>query len=300
MKLQSIEFLGIRGLPDGEHDFTDPRTGAPHDVVVVTGPAASGKTRFLEAVVAAKEIIGPYGAQGSVAGWIEAGGVAKIRLAFRLDDEEVAYAGATGPIVTAEAVFEPRSVASWASEGLAAVLSRYAHDGKGKLEYFPASRRVPAHARAGLGVTEQRELRAGKAPHKYGFVVPFLLALPERPEAAAAFAERLAALSDTCRYQPGDPDRARCLSSRSGPPVPPHELSDGEADAVLFAATAVAVGLDRSLVLVDRPEIHAGERLLAGLRALGRDNQLLLASSSSPELLAAAQPAHIVRLPEGP
>jgi hypothetical protein len=199
-------------------------------------------------------------------------------------------------------IFTEERVRVESDEGLAALLERYAHDPtQGKLEYFPATRRIPAHPPyGGLGVAEQRIARPGKEPRKYGFVVSFLRTLEYSRAAAEAFAARLKAFSPTCRYvaRPLEDAEPRCLQSRGGPPVTPAELSDGEADAVLFAATAVVLGLNHSMVFVDRPDLHLDDpvRLLGGLAALGQDNQLFVASG--PALAAAAAGARIVPLRE--
>jgi hypothetical protein len=304
MKIQRVTFIGVRGLRDATFDLTNPDTGVPHDLVVLTGPAASGKTRTLEAIIAAKEAIGAYGPMSPGEPWIESG-VAKIVLAFHLDEEEETYAGSASAVVEAEAQFLPDRVRSDADEGIVAVLERYGHEPtRGKLEYFASTRRIsalpPYH---GLGANEQRALRAGKDGRKYSFVLRFLLELEHDAERARAFADRLRALSPTCRYSPGPrgADGApRCLSSRDRPPVSPTELSDGEADAVLLAAAGTALGLSRSLVLVDRPELYAdvgdAAQLVAGLRGLGQGNQLLLASAS-PEVVAAARGGLVLTLP---
>jgi hypothetical protein len=303
MKIQRATFLGVRGVGDATLDLTDPRTGAPHGAVVITGPSASGKTRLVEALIAAKEAIGPYGPLTPGAPWIGAGNAAKILVTFALDEAERDYAGTSSPTMEGEVIFLPERARIEADEGLRALLERYSHDpGQGKLEYFPASRRIPAHAPfMGLGTAEQRIGRAGKDARKYGFVVPFLRALEHDPARAEGFAARLLALSPTCRYVPGARGEGipRCLASRGAPPVTPAELSDGEADAVIFAATAVAIGLDHSIVVVDRPDLHLDdlERLVAGLSTLGRDNQLFLASR--PELGALVGGAHVVSL-KGP
>jgi hypothetical protein len=303
MKLARVSFLGVRGLADATYDLVAP-SGAPHDLVVVAGPTASGKTRFLEAIVAAKEAIAPYGLPQPGAGWIATGaGGAKISLSFWLDEEERTYAAATTPIVEADVTFSPARGTGDADEGLVAVLERYEHrPERGKLDYFPANRRLPTFPPFhGTGAVEQRMLRAGKDARKYAFVTRFVGELRANAGAVRAFSSRLEALSPTVRYvRPATADGIpRCFSSRGGPPVGPAELSDGEADAVIFAATATMLGLGRSIVLVDRPELHADPARLApfvaGLRALGADNQLVLASSS-PELLAAARPAHVVTL----
>lgn len=305
MKIQTVTFLGVRGIADATFDLTDPRTGAPHDVVLITGPSGSGKTRFLEAIAVAKEVLAPTGpAQPSVA-WIGGDGTAaKIALSFHLDEEERLYAGAEeAAAMDAEVAFFPNTARNECDEGLAAVLERYDHrEGIGKIEYFPASRRVPAYAPFhGTGPFEQRPLRARKDPRKYSFIPRFLQEIEGRPDDARAFAERLAALSDTVRWERGRPARAlpRCFSSRGGPLATIAELSDGEVDAVVFAAAATAIQLVRSILLIDRPEIAVAPPeipgFLAGLRALGPDNQLLLASSS-PAVRAALPGAAVVEL----
>jgi hypothetical protein len=302
MKIQRATFLGVRGVGDATLDLTDARTGAPHGTVVITGPGASGKTRVLEALIAAKEAIGAYGLPPAGASWIGGASAAKILITFHLDGAERDYAGAASSTMDAEVIFVGERARSEAGEGLRALLERYSHDaGKGKLEYFPANRRIPPHAPfSGLGTAEQRMGRAAKDPRKYSFVVSLLRALDHDRARREGFAARLEALSPTCRYVPGATDVVpRCFSSRGATAVTAADLSDGEADAVLFAATAVALGLDHSIVFVDRPDLHLDDaaHLLGGLGALGQDNQLFLAAG--PALAAAAAAAggaHVVSL----
>jgi hypothetical protein len=300
MKIQRATFLGVRGVKDATIDLTDHRTGAPHATVVLTGPSASGKTRMLEALIAAKEAIGPYALPPDAASWIGAGNAAKIILTFHLDGAERDFADSPSATLDAEVIFLPERARSDASEGLRAVLGRYSHDpAKGKVEYFPTTRRIlPYGPYGGLGATEQRLSRAAKDLRKYGSVVSFLRAIESDSARAAAFAARLEALSPSCRHVPGSTDAIpRCFSSQGEAPVTVTELSDGETDAVIFAATALTIGLDRSIVLIDRPDLHLhdADRLLRGLSALGQDNQLLLAAG--PELAAAAAGvAHVVTL----
>ncbi|MFT3764919.1 MAG: hypothetical protein QM820_05290 [Minicystis sp.] len=303
MKIQSLSFLGIRGLRDASFDLTQRESGAPHDVVVFTGRGASGKTRALEAIVATKEAIAPYGPMVPGAPWIAVGSpVAKIKIAFHLDDEEMTFARASSKVVEAEVTFHPQRARGEADDGLIALLGRYSHDpALGKLEYFPAARRIPVLPPfGGLGTAEQRLLRAGKDARKYGFVVRFLRDLEGEPLRAQAFAALLEGLSPSLRYvaQPSE-GLPRCLSSHGGLPVTPADISDSEADAVIFAATAVGLGLGRSLLLIDRPDQYVDaafmKRFVTGLRALGQGNQLVLASSS-PELIEAATPGAVLTL----
>lgn len=303
MKIQRLTFLGVRGLSDTTFDLTDPASGAPHDVVFITGPAASGKTRALEAIIAGKEGVAPYGPVGLGSPWIAPdSSAAKVAITYHLDEEERVYAGTNEPTMEGETTFLPQRPRPEADEGLIAVLERYDHaSGYGKVEYFPSNRRLPIFPPFhGTNTLEQRILRPGKDPRKYSFVLRFLRDLEDNKAAAAAFAEKLAALSSTLRYEPEGPvdGMPRCFRSRGGPNVAPTEISDAEGDAVIFAATAVAMQLVRSILLIDRPELFTDARelprFLGGLRALG-GNQLIMATSS-PEMLAAAQGALVLRL----
>ena len=80
--------------------------------------------------------------------------------------------------------------------------------------------------------------------------------------------------------------RFRC---RDGTVVDLDELSASERQAVLFGLTFLRSGVHRSLVLIDSPELHLPPRrhadFFAGVCALGRDNQILAATTSA-ELLA--------------
>ncbi|MBL8743155.1 MAG: hypothetical protein JNK04_18725, partial [Myxococcales bacterium] len=59
MKISQLACRGIAGLPDLTLDFMS-SLGRPHDLVIVTGPEASGKTRLCELIIAGLEVIGPY------------------------------------------------------------------------------------------------------------------------------------------------------------------------------------------------------------------------------------------------
>lgn len=300
MKIQRATFIGVQGVPDLTLDLTDTRTGEPRALVVVTGPSGSGKTRLIEAMIAAKEAIRPYGAMATGAAWIGTGSAAKVRLAFYLDEAERDFAGTTSQVLEGEAIFLPDRVNAEADDGLRALLGRYAHNpAYGKLDYYPADRRIPLFPPfAGSGSAEQRVVRLGKDSRKYGFILPYLRTLGQDATLRDRFAASLEALSPSCRYVADASGEVipRCFSSHGRTPVTVAQLSHGESDAVIFAATATAIGLDHSVVFVDRPELHTGDlsQTIAGLTALGKDNQLFLAGYG--ELAAAAQGAHVVNL----
>jgi len=300
MKIQRATFIGVRGVPDLTLDLTDARTGVPHELVVVSGPSGSGKTRMIEALIAAKEAIRPYGAMAAGDPWIGAGSAAKILVTFHLDEAEREFAGTTSHTLDGEVIFYPDRANGEADDGLRAVLGRYAHNpAYGKVDYFPVERRIPTFPPfPGLGSAEQRVARLGKDPRKYGFIVHFLRTLEHDGARRERFAASLAALSPTCRYVPDQSGEVvpRCFSSRGGPPATTAELSHGEADAVIFAATAAAIGLDHSLVFIDRPELHVDDlhHFVSGLASLGKGNQLFV--TGRPELAAVAGGAHVVSL----
>jgi predicted ATP-dependent endonuclease of OLD family len=76
-------------------------------------------------------------------------------------------------------------------------------------------------------------------------------------------------------------------------------LSHSEEQAVLFAITFHLFGLNASIVLIDEPELHLHPdehvRFLEAIRALGQDNQIIVATSSA-SLLAAAPARQVIHL----
>lgn len=291
MKLVQATFLSIRGLPDFTWDLARGSQG-PRDVVAITGRPSSGKTRALEAILAAKEIIGPYAAPVMFEPWVRPGdSAAKIELTFQLDEDEQRRAGGIGQ-ARAEALFGPTSIRREADEAFVAVLDRYEHDPRyGKLDYFPANRGIaPPGPMHGLTAFEQRIYRLTRDGRKYSFVPRLLLELSNDPVRRAQFYAALAGLCPELQYVgPSGGDPLRCFSSRGVKPALPTELSSTESDAVVFAATATLVHFEKSILLIDRPEQSATEANIAGwlsaVRALASDVQVIVATSS-PALLA--------------
>jgi hypothetical protein len=302
MKLLRATFLGIRGLRDLTIDFAA-GDSHPHPTVLLFGGPASGKTRILEALLAAKDVLAPYGAPTRGAPWVGPGNsAAKVELTFVLDAEECADAGFTEATVTAETIFTEKRCQREAPEGLISLLQRYEHDPRfGKFEYFPANRTLPPPGvAAGLSAAEQRLLRTTRDPRKYSFVPRLIAAMAGAPELSQRFASTLSKLCPTLQFLPGSPaDPLRCFSSGGGAASLPHELCGTETDALILAATAVLVRLDRSILFIDRPELGTEDKGFAqwldGVHAMAPNAQVILASSSTT-LMANLEPRAVVQL----
>lgn len=303
MKLRKIAFKGVRGLADGAWDLTDQGTGEPASLVLVTGPSASGKTRFLEALVTAKEHVAPYAARPMIAPWIRPGDIAaKVGLTWHLTPDEQAYGAlADGPAET-ESIFTTVGATYPEDDGIVAVLKRYEHGHTaGKIEYLPAHRLVPMNGLGvGLSPFEQRPLRATGDPRKLASVVRVVHELSGGGPTADYFAALLERLSPTCRFEPAPAGDAfpRCFPGPSGPRSV-RELSSGELDAVVMAAMAVLLGLSHSVLLIDEPDLFTDAarvpELAEGLLALGQDVQVI-ATTRAPEAWRAARPGQVITL----
>lgn len=305
MKITRLALRGVASIPDIECDFGGGAGGRPHDLIVVAGPQASGKTRFCDLILAALEVVAPYQGIVRASDWMaDPARGARVELDLFLGDG----GGDPPPTSTATAVvsFTGGGVSSALDRTVRRYLSRYDHDpARGKREYFPEGRqRAWGARRDGLGAAEQSLLRSSKDPQKYSFVPRFLAELRTDPSRSAVFAAGLALLSPTVRYTPaprtGDPTACFVDPSRSG--VPYGELSSSEADAVLIAATAAMIGLNHSLVILDRPELYVpSDRLVPWVRSLaqlGKDNQWIVATSD-PGLAAAVHRTQLVTLGQG-
>jgi hypothetical protein len=305
MKLRYVHTTGLFGVPDGAWGFSvadagqvEPRT---RDLIVVTGPEGSGKTRFLEAIASARELLAPSGDRFDEDDWVREGNrSAKVVLGFELSSKERAEIGSAERDLPAEVIFraDPDWVAPDQTDpGLLYLLERYDHDpAVSKLEYFGENRRLDVGGgEMSLGRERQHELRTGKSPRKYAFIPPFLRSLRGDALGSERFARILEALGDSLRWDEGE----RLLVTRTRKLTDLATLSSSEADALLFAATFCLVRLSSSIVLVDRPELYRPdvERLVEGLRRAGDDNQLIVASTH-PALTKAAHDRVVIRLDE--
>jgi hypothetical protein len=281
MKLLAVETIDVRGLESGVYSFAKGPEEA-HDRVLITGGSGAGKTRLLEVIVAARELLAIHEQLQEHATLVRPGNqTSKTILSWLLTAEEQAMIAAPRPVVTSEVIFgaiQPEEVDS----RIGFLLERYGHDdATPKVEYFSEQRRLDlGGGEASLEEYAHVQLRATMAPtpRKFSWLPSFLDRLRDHPAQASRFASSIARFSASSAY-----DTTRhALTSRGRVLRSPRELSASEADAVMLSATAALVGLSGSIVLIDRPDLHGidAAHALAGLAGLGSDNQLIMATSS--------------------
>jgi hypothetical protein len=326
MKLARLALHRFAGAPDGAWSFLHPVTAQPHPVTLVTGRAASGKTSLLRAVAAVKELVGGYGPPPDPAHLRRRGEpTGKISATWLLTPAEAARAGLTGPSLETEVSLDDGPSPLF-DPGVRALFSTFAAEpSTGKFELFPANRAIPrAHPAAPAVPTDlaTARLRLSDEPRKYAGVRGALveLALADAAAAAGRLAERavvarweqadslapikqaLAALAPRLRLagvdlRGGAPEVR--FARDDGRELELADLSASEEQALLFAVMFDRIGLAGSVVLVDQPELslHPDDqaRVLRVLATLREDNQII-AATTSEALLAAADPTSVLRL----
>jgi hypothetical protein len=315
MKIRRVITNGFRGLPDRAFELAPASTRAPADLVFLTGPGGAGKTSLLEAIIAAKEDIAPYGLSRSARSFVRQGETAaKVRVDWVLSPDERARSGATSVEISSESIFSDGIFSSAEHDpALVALLGVYDVDRAiGKVEYFHASRRIP---RGGIpsiasvaGPSAERLVRLTRDDAKYAEVLQYVLeaSLGLHDVEGVKGAQRLVdAFSSLCRTRrlAGLEREGRAIVPRfadtRGTSVGVEELSDSERQALLFAVTFLRSGVERSLVLIDTPELHIPERevgaFVAAIQRLGVDNQLIMATGSQ-SAVTENPTAHVVSL----
>jgi hypothetical protein len=324
VKLLRIDLHNVRGAPDGALSFTDTRTGAALDVALITGGTSSGKTSVLEAIAAAKEAVGAYGAPADGRRLLRRGASSgRVEATWLLSEDERARASLEPAQHTILWNVEPSSARIDVDPRLRRLFADLARDpSRGKVEYFPANRGLDVRDGAPLSEGALTRLRLTREPDKYAGLLSGLRALAldaaararrtvaERGIATrsqlgdmlAPFGDAISAMVPHLRLSDVELEEARDglrFVRRDRTALHLVDLSDGERQGVLFALAFRYFGLSRSLVLVDEPElhIHAADRVrfLQALVTLGRDNQIIAATGSA-EIVAAAAPGQLIDL----
>ena len=333
MKISQLSLRNVRALPDLDRSLVD-RSKKPHDVILVTGPTGSGKTRLLEAIALWKEAAAPYGAppkRDALAGPRGASG--EIAGTWEMTPDEVRRGVLSTPSPKVSVEVGLGAPTPQVEKGLRKVLSDFFRvPTHGKIEYFPANRRlsdrplpVPLDA---LSEKVEAPMRTDRDADKYGVERAWLTARLEADLAAAgstlegrgvllsrqapdSLAQARASIAKLCPHlrlsglgKNGNRVEPRLLRAGADAradraEVWLSEISAGEEQAVLFAAAFQRLALSRSVILIDTPELglHPADhaRFFRALCALGEDNQII-AATTSPGILATASPDQILDL----
>ncbi|MFO0551601.1 MAG: hypothetical protein U0271_24650 [Polyangiaceae bacterium] len=311
MRIRRVICDGVLGVQDASFDLSDASTGRPANIVAITGPAASGKTRLLEAVLAAKETLAPYATRPSPDEWVRTPeGAAKITLDWELDDTEKRRFHVGRVAFTTEAILtRDPSFLSPIDGGLAEILRHFnTAPEHPKLAYFHARRDLPVGLSIDVGPTGTDALEAGKRltrdNGKFAGLVRFIaesgLGLrrdadgrpAERGQITQAFAS-LCATKKLLGLYPTPQGHLPGFTDGGGRAFGLNQLADSELDALLFAASWVRWGLvgSSSIVLIDTPERGRAEgdaaAFVRALSGLGPLNQIIVATRSESVARAA-------------
>lgn len=317
MKIKTVSFDGFRGLSDREHSLIDTRTNRAAQVVAVTGPMASGKTSFLEGLIAAKESVAPYGSPPAASDCVRYDAdSAKVRVEWEPSNVEREQSG-LGDTWT-ESLFGEGPPGPAPDPTLAAILSSYSDDpSTTKVEYFHAERGVPVGSAVdltkGAGDTLDRMARLAPDNTKYDGLVRFIveaglgLDVDARgnPKPKGRVKQAFESLCGTKKlaglYRVDGQAMPGFFDAEEKVPFGITQLAASELDLLLFATTFVRAGLVANtagaILLIDTPEKHVGEAdagaLVRALAALGAGNQLIVATRAGSVLDAAQR---VIRL----
>lgn len=330
MKLRKLTIRDLGGLRDRTLSFTEPNSSTPRPVTLITGPSCSGKTSLLRAIAAAKEAVGAYGAAPQPIDMVHPGPEARIdaewglsphekRVAEEKESLSVTWAMATGDLPEV-------------SHKLREAFGRFSRDpDRPKIELFSSKRTMDTTKISPLLPNLPDELegrsRLRDTPLKYAGILRAMneavlrqasetaTVLEERgvtfrgqmPDSLAAYKTAVAKVCPSVRLHSVEPrERVRplvWLHTKEGRRVELMDLADSELQGFLFACAFTWLGLNRSLILIDTPElhIHPGDhaRFFQAICDLGRDNQII-AATSSPAVLASVSPDQIIDLARPP
>jgi hypothetical protein len=323
MRLLELKTENFRGLPDGSHLFSDPATGAPFPLIVIGGGHASGKTSLLAAIVALVEHCGAYPLQPDPTKWLRHGAESgSVSGTWLLSPGEQERAGLEQPVYSATLPLAAREP-QLPEPDIEAVFRDFSRDpDTAKVLLFPSHRQLEPRQRPTPPADLERFRLTARADRYAGFEhLLYRLAAEDGLEAVARTrADGMLMVGDLrdalhgCRGAIAALDPGLTLSrveQSDGRPlvwfqldgsaeVELYHLSHGEQQAVLFGVCHAYFGLQRSLVLIDEPELHLHPEqhlgFVTALAGLGDDGQII-AATSSPQILEGVPRQQRILLP---
>jgi hypothetical protein len=323
MRLVELAAEGIRGLPDGTWSLRD-GAGLAQQVVFVTGKAGAGKTRWLEAAIVMKEVVGSTGPTPDSTAWRTRRAGGRLEATWALSEAEAKEAELDTLEHTVQ--WEPEHRAPpRVHRRLSKHFSRFER-GDLRLEYFPANRQWGGgRARVPLDSPLAPRMRQSRLPEKYEGLPEVLLAMTQFDDwslsarvradglvfagaerdgldayraAVAGVVEDLRLVDvRTVNGEPtfgfvrrgGRDDEEICLA----------EITEAERQAALFAMWSTWLGIQDGVIIVDGPEhfirTSLRRRFFDAILALWPTCQVLVATDAA-ELWASRPGASFVDL----
>lgn len=304
MRILNLETQGVRALPDGiEWSF------APVPAVMVTGPQGCGLTTFLQSIAWSAASMGNGELAPSAADVVRGGGkAATIRTRWALDDDEKAEGGTVAESLDAEVVYDTgRLDRADADPALLGAMSRYDHTPtRAKVVLVPARRVTDAGFPAFFDFElDQRRKRFSDQPDKYAAIPAAVSKLVLEGDRARfdAIRETFGKMAGGARLVGANRSLQPELDLPSGPRVTLGKLSFAERNAFVLAALPTLLGLDRSIVLLDTPELGlAPGRARAWVEALtsATPSAQWIVATRDPDLLATTPAEARLELAEAP
>lgn len=318
MKLASLRLDGFLGAPSGDYVLCD-TTGKPKPLVLVTGGARCGKSSFLEAIGVMRQHLSMTGPLPSPEALLARGArKGELAASWVLSEDEQRYGELAQSAALTVFPLGAGVVPRLPDAGLARVFGAGLEDRDiGKVFKLGPERRWPRRAETIDLIPTGPQVDASFATLPFalaelaardgeravrGLRSQGLMGVWDQPDSLEPLRQMLIpALPhlrlDTARRTERGPD---VLFSRSdGELTSAFELSTSERAVLLVATVFFLLRLERSVVLIDEPELHIPppERAawLRALMSFGADNQIIVASDA-PEIAAEVPRTHHVVL----
>lgn len=304
MRILNLETQGVRALHDGV-EWTFPRAPA----VLVTGPQGCGLTTFLASIAWSAASMGNGELAPAAADVVRGGGrSATIRTRWALDDDEKVEGGALADAIDAEVVYDTgRLDRADADPALLGAMSRYDHaPTRSKVVLVPARRVTDAGFPAFFDFElDQRRKRLSDQPDKYAAFPAAVskLVLEGDRSRFDVIRETFGRMAGGARLVGANRSLQPEFDLPSGPRVTLGKLSFAERNAFVLAALPTLLGLDRSIVLLDTPELGlAPGRARVWLDALigAAPAAQWIVATRDPELLGSWPPDARIELADAP
>jgi hypothetical protein len=307
MRVAELTTTNLRGLRDGTWHFGDTATGQVAPMTVVTGPSGVGLTTFLEGIALCCRGLATGLGMPQASTVLRAGERATfLQSRWLLDADERSYGGVSAELVSGEVVVERGGIGRVAADpALLALMSRYDHSSSlSKVVLVPA-RRVTEGSMSGFSDLESqlRFTRLSPDPSKFDGLSSALVPLGSPLPTAKynAVGRLMHELVSTVRLAVTG-DAVLEFALPSGMQVPLHALSLAERNAFVLSAAVILMGLQRSVILLDTPEIGlapgVASRWLNALRRAAPEAQWVVASRD-PSVIESVEPSARITLTGG-